>query len=224
MRKLNELIWHCTATPEGREVSVAEIDRWHRQRGWNGIGYHKVIHLDGSVSDGRPIATMGAHVKGHNRSTIGYVYVGGLDKSGNPKDTRTQAQKATMIRLSQEAVRDYGIRKISGHRDYAAKACPCFDATDEYHWIASGMPSKDPARLIKSRTVAGTTVAAAAGAGATVEAAQDAIAGVQDGLQTLSVGGAIPIIIGLLVVAGALLALYARWDDAGRPSLKEMIF
>ncbi len=141
MRSINELIWHCTATPEGREVTVAEIDLWHKQRGWNGIGYHKVVHLDGSVSNGRPIATMGAHVKGHNRGTIGYVYVGGLDKSGNPKDTRTDAQKATMIRLSQEAVRDYGIKKISGHRDYAAKACPCFDASGEYRWIVTGIAS-----------------------------------------------------------------------------------
>lgn len=223
MRSINELIWHCTATPEGREVSVAEIDRWHRQRGWNGIGYHKVVHLDGTVSDGRSIATMGAHVKRHNRGTIGYVYVGGLDKSGNPKDTRTDAQKATMIRLSQEAVRDYGIKKISGHRDYAAKACPCFDATDEYRWIASGMPSRDPVRLMKSRTAVGSTVAAAAGVGATVEATQDAISGVQDGLQSISLGGVLPMLIGLLVVAGALLALYARWDDAGRPSLREMV-
>ena len=60
-------------------------------------------------------------MKGHNTGTIGYVYVGGVDLNLNPKDTRTEAQKATMIRLSQEALRDYGIRKISGHRDYAAK-------------------------------------------------------------------------------------------------------
>nr|WP_319485661.1 N-acetylmuramoyl-L-alanine amidase [uncultured Cohaesibacter sp.] len=222
MRSINELIWHCTATPEGREVSVAEIDRWHKQRGWNGIGYHKVVHLDGSVSNGRPIATMGAHVKGHNRGTIGYVYVGGLDKSGNPKDTRTDAQKATMIRLSQEAVRDYGIKKISGHRDYAAKACPCFDASGEYRWIVTGMPSRDPVRLMKSRTAVGSTVAAAAGVGTAVEATQDAISGTQDGLQTISLGGVLPMLIGLLAVFGALLALYARWDDAGRPGFKEM--
>ena len=158
MRKINELIWHCTATPEGREVSASDIDRWHRERGWNGIGYHKVVHLDGSVSEGRPISKIGAHVKGHNTGTIGYVYVGGVDRNLNPKDTRTQAQKATMIRLSQEALRDYGIRKISGHRDYAAKACPSFDATSEYRWITQGLPHKDPARLSKSRTAAGSTV------------------------------------------------------------------
>ncbi len=135
MRNIRELIWHCTATPEGREVSVSEIDRWHRERGWDGIGYHVVVHLDGSMSFGRPISKVGAHVYGHNKGTIGYVYVGGLDDKGRPKDTRTEAQKATMIRLSEQAKQFYGVQKISGHRDYAAKACPCFDASAEYAWI-----------------------------------------------------------------------------------------
>jgi hypothetical protein len=143
MRRIDELIWHCTATPEGREVSVAEIDRWHKQRGWAGIGYHKVVHLDGSVSEGRPESKIGAHVAGRNTGTLGYVYVGGVMKDGKtPKDTRTAAQKATMRRLTAEAVARHKIRKVSGHRDYAAKACPCFDAAAEYMPLVEGRPAR----------------------------------------------------------------------------------
>lgn len=164
MRKISELIWHCTATPEGREVSVAEITEWHRQRGWKTIGYHKVVHLDGSVENGRPESQIGAHVAGHNTGTIGYVYVGGVKKDGKtPKDTRTDAQKATMLRLTKEAVAKYGLTKVSGHRDYAAKACPCFDARKEYGRLvlnsSAGMPARDPAALTKSRTMQGSGAA-----------------------------------------------------------------
>lgn len=134
MRKITELIWHCTATPEGREVSPAEIDRWHKARGWNGIGYHKVVHLDGSVSEGRPESKIGAHVADHNTGTIGYVYVGGVhaDDVHKAKDTRTPSQKVTMERLTREAIARYGLTKVSGHNQYANKACPCFDAQAEY--------------------------------------------------------------------------------------------
>lgn len=132
MRAISELIWHCTATPEGREVTRGEIDRWHKDRGWSGIGYHKVVHLDGSVSNGRPESEVGAHVAGHNTGTIGYVYVGGITKHGKSKDTRTPEQKATMLRLTKEAIAKYGLKLVSGHRDYAAKDCPCFDARKEY--------------------------------------------------------------------------------------------
>lgn len=128
MRKISELIWHCTATPEGREVSVDTIRQWHvRDNGWADIGYHQIVHLDGSVSPGRPESQVGAHVAGHNTGTLGYVYVGGCDKAMKPKDTRTPAQKATMIRLTKEAIAKYGITKVSGHNQYAAKACPSFD-------------------------------------------------------------------------------------------------
>lgn len=149
MRKISELIWHCTATPEGREVSVAEIDRWHRERGWSGIGYHRVVHLDGSVSEGRPEAKVGAHVAGRNTGTLGYVYVGGVERDGRtPKDTRTPAQKATMRRLTQEAIAKYKLTKISGHREYAAKACPCFDAHAEYSRYLPGGVKQKPTRAL----------------------------------------------------------------------------
>ena len=93
MRKITEIILHCTATAAGRHFTVADIDRWHRQRGFKGIGYHYVVYLDGSVHAGRREEEAGAHCLGHNARSIGVCYVGGLDAAGKPSDTRTQAQK-----------------------------------------------------------------------------------------------------------------------------------
>ena len=132
-RMINEIIIHCTATPEGRECSVDEIRRWHRQRGFSDIGYHYVVHLDGSVETGRDVNVSGAHCSGHNANSIGVVYVGGVAKDGKtPKDTRTQEQKATLASLLMDLRRLYPRAKIHGHRDFANKACPSFDATKEY--------------------------------------------------------------------------------------------
>lgn len=70
-RRISEIIIHCSATPEGRDVTAAQIDQWHRQRGFKSIGYHYVIRLDGSVEVGRNETAIGAHCSGHNRSSIG---------------------------------------------------------------------------------------------------------------------------------------------------------
>ncbi len=96
-RNITEIIVHCTATPAGRRVSVADIDSWHRQRGFNGIGYHYVVELDGHIAQGRPVHLAGAHCKGHNSNSIGVVYVGGLDADGRAADTRTAAQRNALI-------------------------------------------------------------------------------------------------------------------------------
>ena len=111
MRNITEIIVHCSATPEGREHTVADIDSWHRKRGWSGIGYHYVVHLDGKVSKGRPIWKRGAHVAGRNTGTIGIVYIGGMDKNmKKPKDTRTPAQKRALVDLMSQLMLDYPIR------------------------------------------------------------------------------------------------------------------
>lgn len=146
------IVVHCTATPEGREVSVAEIDRWHRDRGWKGIGYHKVIHLDGSISNGRSIAEQGAHAAGHNAHSIGVVYVGGVTAHdiNIAKDTRTEEQKRSLEKLLRELSEKYPIKKIIGHRDVAAKACPSFDATGEYKWIVEPPVSKPKEKVMKT--------------------------------------------------------------------------
>lgn len=129
MRKINEIILHCTATPEGKDYDVETIRRWHVQgNGWRDIGYHYVIYRDGTIHLGRPLDQTGAHTSGHNTSTIGIVYVGGCAADGKtPKDTRTPAQKEALRTLCKVLCDTLGITKISGHRDYAAKACPSFD-------------------------------------------------------------------------------------------------
>lgn len=133
MRKINEIIVHCTATAEGKDFKAADIDRWHKAKGWNGIGYHHVVDLDGTVEPGRPESEVGAHCLKHNTNSIGVVYVGGLASDGKtPKDTRTPQQKAALVKLLTELKQRYPIATIYGHRDFAAKACPSFDATKEY--------------------------------------------------------------------------------------------
>lgn len=132
--KIDAIIIHCSATPEGREFHAADIDRWHRQRGFRCIGYHYVVTLDGSVEKGRDESETGAHCvqQGMNRRSIGVCYIGGVDEAGKPKDTRTEAQKMTLRRLIEDLRRRYPSAKVYGHRDFAPKACPCFDATAEY--------------------------------------------------------------------------------------------
>ena len=133
MRTIKEIIVHCTATPEGRNVTVADIDKWHKQRGWAGIGYHYVVYLDGTIHEGRAESKIGAHCVGHNKISIGVVYVGGMDKDmKKAKDTRTDAQKKSLRLLLKTLKGRFPDAKIYGHRDFAAKACPSFDATKEY--------------------------------------------------------------------------------------------
>lgn len=132
MRRITEIIVHCTATPEGRAVSVDEVDRWHRQRGFAMIGYHFLVLLDGTVGQGRPLWQAGAHCLEHNAHSIGICYVGGLDCHMRPKDTRTDAQKAALKALVGRLRQQFPGLHVYGHRDFAAKACPCFDAHGEY--------------------------------------------------------------------------------------------
>lgn len=127
MRNITKIIIHCSATPEGREVSVNEIERWHRQRGFNGISYHYVVGLDGKVHTGRPITQAGAHCRGHNHDSIGVCYIGGCDHTMHPKDTRTAAQRASLRQIVTELRRQFPGATVHGHCEFAAKACPSFD-------------------------------------------------------------------------------------------------
>ena len=133
MRRIENIIIHCTATPEGREVTVSQVDAWHKARGFRGIGYHYLIYLDGSIHAGRPEQEMGAHCTGYNLHSIGVCYVGGLDKNTlQPKDTRTAAQKAALHTLVAELQGRYKGSEVHGHNEFAAKACPCFRVKDEF--------------------------------------------------------------------------------------------
>lgn len=135
MRPINKIILHCAATPEGKDFTVQRIDQWHRQRGFNGIGYHFVIYRDGSVHTGRDINAVGAHCTGQNTGSIGICYIGGCAADGKtPKDTRTDAQKKALRELVEKLCRQYGISKnnVYGHNEFAAKACPSFDVKKEF--------------------------------------------------------------------------------------------
>ncbi|HEV7344139.1 MAG TPA: N-acetylmuramoyl-L-alanine amidase [Devosia sp.] len=128
-RPISEVIVHCTATPDGKDFTVDDIRAWHKQRGWTDIGYHYVVYRDGRVMAGRPVGQVGAHVAGRNTGTIGISYVGGVTADGKAaKDTRTRAQRASLLWLVRELrSRHRGIAAVTGHNQYAAKACPSFD-------------------------------------------------------------------------------------------------
>lgn len=146
MRTITDIVIHCTATRAGVPVTVPDIDRWHKNRGFAGIGYHYVVGLDGTIEKGRPDHRVGAHVKGHNWRSIGVVYVGGLDENMKPTDTRTDAQKQALTDLLITLKEKYPNARISGHRDFSKdlngngkiepfewmKVCPCFNAKEEY--------------------------------------------------------------------------------------------
>ena len=129
MRTITLIICHCSAVRPDQTSSVAQIDSWHRQRGWKlGIGYHYVIRRDGEIEPGRPEWMVGAHCVNHNAHSIGVCYEGGLDIRGQPADTRTPAQKAAMRQLLEDLHRRYPRAFFLGHRDLnPLKACPGYE-------------------------------------------------------------------------------------------------
>ena len=142
MREINEIIIHCSDTQEGCDVTAADIRRWHMTpvekggRGWRDIGYHYVIDLDGTIEAGRPVERVGAHCIGrngedHNSKSIGICYIGGRRMLGDGRwewaDTRTKAQREAMYNLVCLLLSTYKGARVYGHRDFAARACPCFD-------------------------------------------------------------------------------------------------
>lgn len=155
-RHIDYIVLHCTATREGQAQTVEQIRAEHKRQGWADIGYHYVVTIDGQLHLGRDVDIAGAHVSGHNQNSIGIAYVGGLEN--NPKktyaqlqakDTRTDAQKATLLSLLMDLRRLYPYAKIVGHRDLSPdkngngtiepsewiKQCPSFDAPLAYRNI-----------------------------------------------------------------------------------------
>ena len=142
LRKINEIILHCSATPEGKDFTVADITRWHKERGFRTIGYHYVVYRDGTVHKGRPVEQIGAHCEGYNKNSIGVCYIGGLMTDGKtPKDTRTSEQKEALYQLCYDLMDrfDIGMQDIHCHNEYAKKACPSFQIQkfrEEYlNWV-----------------------------------------------------------------------------------------
>ena len=127
MRKITDIIIHCSATPQGVDYTVADIDRWHRQCGFNKIGYHYVIYRDGSIHPGRPVEEIGAHCRGHTANSSGVCYIGGLDADTfEPTDTRTPQQRQALRELVSKLKEQYPEATVHGHNEFADKACPCF--------------------------------------------------------------------------------------------------
>ncbi len=133
MRQITSLVIHTADTPAGKFFNADDIRSWHIKRGWSDIGYHYVILLDGTIELGRQINVIGAHVAGHNSNSIGICYIGG----GGGEDTRTEAQKTSLIFLLNTLKLMFKKADILGHRDFegVTKSCPNFNAIAEYAQI-----------------------------------------------------------------------------------------
>lgn len=139
MRRIDEIIIHCSATPYGKDFHASDIDSWHRERGFKCIGYHYVITLDGQIELGRSESVVGAHCYGHNAHSIGICYIGGLDDNNSPCDTINVAQCDALCKLLKDLHIIYPYATIHGHNEFSSKACPCFDVQSflsmHYHQI-----------------------------------------------------------------------------------------
>ena len=133
MRNIDLIVIHCSATEAGKEYTVEDITRWHKARNFRTIGYHFLIHLDGTIDGAeqgcRHVFEVGAHAKGVNNRSIGICYIGGLI-NGEPYDTRTPEQKES-LRLLVQVLKGIFPSNVIGHREIANKACPCFDVATE---------------------------------------------------------------------------------------------
>lgn len=153
MRKIQQIVLHCSATPNGRDVPIEEIDRWHQRRGFEraegwrksqnyqlrAIGYHYVIRINGLIQSGRHHGEIGAHAAGHNQRSIG-ICMNGLDKF-------TQLQWEALKTLVGTLTHQYPKAVVVGHRDLSPdkdgdgvvergewlKTCPGFQVAD---WMA----------------------------------------------------------------------------------------
>ena len=117
MRDLKRVILHCSATPEGREVSVEDI------------------RLDGLTEMGRPVSIQGAHTSGENEDSVGVCYIGGLDTSMAPKDTMTVPQEIAFVELVKSLRLIFGELSIHGHNEYSTKACPSFSVEQKFGFL-----------------------------------------------------------------------------------------
>ena len=134
MKDVLYIVVHCTATRLSQRVTIDDIDRWHKARGFAQCGYHWYIDREGTIKEGRSEKFAGAHVRHYNQHAIGVCYEGGLDEKGKPADTRTPEQIAALWFLLEDLHRDYPNAKIVGHRDFphVSKQCPCFDVQKEF--------------------------------------------------------------------------------------------
>lgn len=216
MRQVDEIIVHCSATrPEwmaGQSLAAKahEIRVWHLANGWSDIGYHWMIDRDGSVLPGRPEGVAGAHVKNRNARTIGVCLIGGFGSSANDcfSEHFTPAQDAALRALIAQIEDRHAVKKVSGHNDYAGKACPGFR-------VARWLDGRGERAVIESRSMIGQVAAATGTVGA---AAAETLAPVlSDAAQTIEpmmyYSDTIKAAFVALTLAGIALTVYARLDD-----------
>lgn len=222
MRPINEIIVHCTDTRPNWWADrtsiekVAEVRRWHvEDRGWSDIGYHYLIDRDGTVVEGRPLDCVGAHVKGHNAGTVGISLFGGHGGTATDDflDNFTEDQERALSNLILKLQNDYpAITKISGHNQYANKACPTFSvpAWREGARKVQSAPSVQEQRTspTQSRTVQASTVQVVTGISGAVGALQ-ALSGTA---QIIALGGAVLVILlGMFIMRERMKAWAAGW-------------
>ena len=132
MRRIDLLVIHCSASRPNQHLTFEMLDNMHRAKGWNGCGYHYYITRDGQLHQGRPEEVVGAHARHYNAHSIGVCYEGGLDEKGRATDTRTPAQKKTLLTLLQSLKVDYPDAQIVGHCELEGvhKACPSFPVSE----------------------------------------------------------------------------------------------
>lgn len=145
-RRTDFIVIHCSATPPGSDIGADEIDLWHRQRGWDKIGYASVIRRDGEIEMGRHFDEIGIHVRGYNARSVGTCMVGGVDDDGKPVDNFTDEQYESLDAHIAFLQRAYPHAEVIGHRDLSPdlngdglitsdewlKTCPCFDVRARY--------------------------------------------------------------------------------------------
>lgn len=128
-RTTDYIVIHTSATTPDMDIGLAEIDRWHRERGFLAVGYHYIIRRDGTLEDGRPEDTVGAHVRGFNDKSIGICMVGGLNDDSQPDDNYTELQWERLEKVVSFLEQQYPEARVMGHREMPGvkKACPCFN-------------------------------------------------------------------------------------------------
>jgi hypothetical protein len=183
MRDINTIFVHCAATrpdwlaDQSAQAKLIEIDRWHRDRGFDGFGYHYLIDRDGKVVAGRPLAKIGAHVRGHNAKSVGICLVGGFGSDAGDAFSKnfTPAQDMALRALIDTLQEEFPGAKVRGHNEVANKACPGFNVQQWFSGdtrkavvAASAIKTTERTSPVQSTTVQASAVQIATGAGTAI--------------------------------------------------------
>jgi N-acetylmuramoyl-L-alanine amidase len=135
MRDIKYIVIHCTASqPNTKKEAI--LSYWKNTLKWKTVGYHRLIDANGVIHELAKFEQITNGVKGYNSESIHFSYIGGIDESGRPKDTRTLKQKESLLYLVKQAKKQFPNAIVQGHRDFGVnKACPSFDAKNEYKAI-----------------------------------------------------------------------------------------